>query len=126
ALRLKGEDRANGGAGWAIADEAALRRIARSSLDQLAGFAAQPRPASTAAAEPVVPETEKRSTTLAWLDDWAPEAAGIFRIFRRDEPKVETAAVEGAIEAPAVPMPRGRPMPEEVPARALAFAPEGN
>lgn len=122
AFRLKGEDKVNSTAGWAAADEATLHRIARNGLDQIAGFAAQPRQAS-AVAEPA-PTPEKRAATVAWLDDWAPEAAGIFRIFRREEARAETASGPNLAHAAAVPMPLSRPAPEEVSARALAFAPE--
>ena len=123
ALRLKGEDTASGGTGWANVDDQVLRRIARSGLDQLAGFAAAPRQ-QTAAAEPAPAQPEKPASNVAWLDDWAPEAAGIFRIFRRDEPKADVASAPAPARS-AEAAPRGRPSPDEAPAKALSFAPEG-
>lgn len=123
ALRLKGEDTASGGTGWANVDDQVLRRIARSGLDQLAGFAAAPRQ-QTAAAEPAPAQPEKPASNVAWLDDWAPEAAGIFRIFRRDEPKADVASAPAPARSAAV-APRSRASPEETPAKALSFAPEG-
>lgn len=126
-LRLKGEDRA-AGAGWATVDDQVLRRIARASLDQLAGFAAAPRQQQTAAADPVPAAPEKQGSTVAWLDDWAPEAAGIFRIFRRDEAKADVASVPA--QAPSAParsagIAAGSRSAPEAPSRALSYAPEG-
>jgi len=120
ALRLKGEDTASGGTGWTNVDDQVLRRIARSGLYQLAGFAAAPRQ-QTAAAEPAQPE--KPASSVAWLDDWAPEAAGIFRIFRRDDAKPEVASAPAPARS-AEAAPRGRASPDEAPAKAFAFAPE--
>jgi hypothetical protein len=126
AFRLKGEDKATGAVGWATADDQVLRRIARSALDQLSGFAASPRQAAAAAttADPAPqPAAEKRSSTFAWLDDWAPETAGIFRIFGRDEAKTEVAALPEQPQPGTVPMPRGRPSSElAAPSQALAYA----
>jgi hypothetical protein len=126
AFRLKGEDKANGAVGWANADDQVLRRIAASALDQLAGFATPPRQAAVdpAAAEPAPqPAGGGRSLTLAWMDDWAPETAGIFRIFRREEAKTEISALPDHSSAGAVPMPRGRPSSDAAPpSQALAYA----
>ena len=128
AFRLNGKDKAGAaGAGWAIADDQVLRRIARSGLDQLAALASSPRKQSSAAATsaPATAETEKQSSsTFAWLDDWAPEAAGIFRIIRGEEARAEPAAAADQAQTAAVPLPRERPAPEDRPARALAFAAE--
>lgn len=126
AFRLKGEDKASGGSGWATADDQVLRRIARSALDQLAGFAASPRQAAAASAtaEPA-PQlaAEKRSSTFAWLDDWAPEAAGIFRVFGREEARTEVAVLPEQPLPGTVPMPRDRPSSEmAAPSQALAYA----
>jgi hypothetical protein len=123
AFRLKGQDRAGmtGGAGWAGADEQALRRIAQNSLDQLAMFAAASGQA--AAGESVEPAPEKPGKVFAWLDDWAPEKAGIFRILRREEPRADDGGTPNQTRSAEVPMPRDRPAPDAIPARALAFAP---
>jgi hypothetical protein len=133
AFRLKGEDKATGAVGWATADDQVLRRIAGSALDQLAEFAATPRRAAAApAAEPVLePKPEPtpelasaaRGPTFTWFDDWAPEASGIFRIFRRDEATTEVAELPDQPPPGTVPMPRVRPSSEARPPRnALAFA----
>jgi hypothetical protein len=127
AFRLKGEDKATGAVGWATADDQVLRRIARNALDQLAGLAASPRQAAAAAPEPAPqPAAEGRSSTFAWLDDWAPEAAGIFRIFGPDEAKTEVAALPDQPQPGTVPMPRGRPSSELAPGLALAYASPDN
>ncbi len=124
AFRLRGADKAGTAAtGWATADDGVLRRIARSGLDQLAAMAASPRKQSTAAATPVPARVEPRKNsglTLAWLDDWAPEAAGIFRIVRREEVRPEPAAAADPAQVAEIPLPRGRPSPEDGPARAFA------
>jgi hypothetical protein len=124
AFRLNGEEKSGavGGTGWATTDDQVLRRIARTGLDQLAIFAASPRQSSVAAAEPA-PQVEKRRSTFAWLDDWAPETAGIFRIFRREKPRAEVVAAIDLPQAEEVPLPRGRPAPDGNTGRALAFAP---
>jgi hypothetical protein len=119
AFRLSGKDKAGAGAGWATADDQVLRRIARSGLDQLAVLAAAPRK-QTAAATPA-PQPERKSTsTFAWLDDWAPETAGIFRIIRGEDARAEPAATAGQPQVAEIPLPRSRPSPEEGPARTFA------
>jgi hypothetical protein len=125
AFRLKGEDKTTGAAGWATADDQVLRRIARSALDQLAGFATVPRQAAAAPAAEPAPQSSAagRNATLGWFDDWAPEKAGIFRIFRRDEAKTEVAALPEQPAPGTVPMPRGRPSSDLAPpSQALAYA----
>jgi hypothetical protein len=58
ALRISGEEPATGGQrGWASADDQTLRRIARESLTQLAGFLTNPN-------EPLAP-TPERATPAA-------------------------------------------------------------
>ncbi|MGE4255999.1 MAG: hypothetical protein AB7E84_12460 [Xanthobacteraceae bacterium] len=130
AFRLKGEDKSTGAAGWATADDQVLRRIAGNALDQLAGLAARPRQAAAAApaAESALqPTAAGRSSTLGWLDDWAPEKSGIFRIFRRDEATTEVAALPDQPPPGTVPMPRGRPSSQIAPpSQALAYASAGN
>jgi hypothetical protein len=124
-FRLTGEDK-YGPAGpqtWATADDEALRRIAQSAVQQLALFIATARPSSPATAEPPAPQ--RRSSTFAWLDDWTPEASGIFRIFRRG-PQPSIAADAGLDLPPSggIPLPKGRPAPDGAPsAAAFAFAP---
>jgi hypothetical protein len=124
-FRLTGEDKYGpaGPQAWATADDEALRRIAQSAVQQLALFIATARPSSPATAEPPAPQ--RRSSTFAWLDDWTPEASGIFRIFRRG-PQPSIAADAGLDLPPSggVPLPKGRPAPDGAPsAPAFAFAP---
>jgi hypothetical protein len=121
-FRLKGEDNAAGSAGWSNADDEVLRRIARSALDQFAGLTSGSRQAA-AASEPKKEPSQRRGSTLAWLDDWAPETAGIFRILRNDDDKpVEAAALPEQPQPGTVPMPRGRPGTDRAPSQALAYA----
>jgi hypothetical protein len=123
AFRLNGAEKANG-AGWAVADDEVLRRAARAGMSQLAVFAAA-RPSTAASAQPEPPAPAKRSAMLGWIDDWAPESAGIFRIFKR-EPKAPEIVESGIALPPLaeVPMPQRRPAPSQAPDQALAFAPE--
>ena len=122
AFRLSGEEKA-AGHGWASADDQVLARIAGAGMQQFATFAAAASaPAATATAAP----PQQRSTTFGWLDDWAPEASGIFRILRRDPSRPEIAAHAGTpVPADEVPLPRRRPAPAGVtPSSTFAFAPD--
>jgi hypothetical protein len=94
AFRLSGEERTGSAAGrnWAAAaDEALLRRIARSGMEQLAGFVAS-------AAAPASPPPGRSGSVLATRDDPRPAASGSFR---------EAAA---ALEPGSVPLPHARPV----------------
>jgi hypothetical protein len=123
AFRLNGTEKANG-AGWTVADDEVLRRIARAGMTQLAVFAAARAP-SAASAEPQAPEPAKRNAMLGWIDDWAPEASGIFRVFKREAKAPEIVDAGIALPPPGqVPMPPRRPVPGAAPDRALAFAPD--
>jgi hypothetical protein len=97
AFRLSGEERTGAAAGrnWAVAaDEALLRRIARSGMEQLAGFVAS----AAAPAAPASPPPERSGQVLATRDDPRPAAAGTFR---------EAAA---RLEPGSVPLPHARPV----------------
>jgi hypothetical protein len=111
-IRLSGEEKVAGRL-WASADDQALRRIARAGMDQLAAFLATRRTPSAGAAAP-----SRTASRAGWLDDWAPEASGIFRIFGR-APSTPAAVAEAKVHAAAddVALPRGRP--------AVAGAPSG-
>jgi hypothetical protein len=114
-FRLNGTEK---GAG--ITDDQLLRRVARAGMDQFAVFAAA-RPSAVGAAD--VPPVEKRSAMFGWIDDWAPETAGIFRIFRRETRPPEM--VDAGLPLPPageVPLPSGRPAPGAAAEQALAFA----
>jgi len=118
AFRLTGEERTAGRA-WAAADYQVLHQIARAGVTQLAAFLSNNRTAAAPTQQP------QRSAALGWLDDWTPEASGIFRILRNTparQPEM-TADARPAGAPEAVPLPRGRPTPDEVaPATAVAFA----
>jgi hypothetical protein len=94
---------------WAANDDLALRRVARAGMDQLAAFLATSR---TPSAGGPVAAPQRTVSGSGWLDDWTPEASGIFRIFGREPPGPATAA-EARVQPPAgdVPLPRGRPAP---------------
>jgi hypothetical protein len=106
-LRISGEETAKGRHkdAWAAADDAMLRRIAQSSMEQLAAFLTSP-----AVAPGTTPSTEPQ-IALADTSDSSPEAAGIFRIFRPQADPISTASAEpsGEDEAGPVPLPRARP-----------------
>jgi hypothetical protein len=121
AFRLSGEERAAGRA-WAAADDQVLARIARTSMDRFAQFAATARPPSAAAAP-----AQRTSSALGWLDDWTPESSGIFRILRREPARPPEIAADAGAQLPPdqVPLPTGRPAPAGGPSgAAFAFAPE--
>lgn len=107
ALRITGEETANSRTlgrhhdAWSAADDEMLRRIARSSMDQLAVFLTSPEVA------PSTPDSEPRMV-LAGTRDSSPESAGIFRLF---QPNADPAPIEAAQPAAAgpVPLPPRRP-----------------
>ncbi|HEY4403878.1 MAG TPA: hypothetical protein VGN55_04415 [Xanthobacteraceae bacterium] len=93
AFRLSGEEQAGAGRGWAAADEALLRRIAHSGMEQLADFmASAPAPAAPA------PAPAPGGSAVAGRDDLRPGTAASFR--------GETAALEPV----TVPLPHPRPV----------------
>lgn len=105
ALRITGEETAKEPTrdvreAWNAADDAMLRRIAASSMDQLTAFLTSPdvAPASTVAVAQV-----------SFAPDKTPEAAGIFRIFRAQaDPAPADASAAVPINA-SVPLPPRRP-----------------
>ena len=72
AMRISGSEDVKGRKAWDAADDAMLRRIASSSMDQLAVFLTSPEVA------PGTPDAEQHLALAA--QDSSPEAAGIFRI----------------------------------------------
>jgi hypothetical protein len=99
AMRISGSEDTKNGKAWDAADDAMLHRIARSSMEQLAGFLTSPDVAPAPADEPRLALTADEST---------PEAAGIFRV---SQPQADPLAAEVAPE-PAVarvPVPPKRP-----------------
>jgi hypothetical protein len=126
AFRLSGEDKgAAGPNGWAAADDQALRRIAQTGIERIALFIATARPPAAPATAETPAAPPRRSSSFAWLDDWTPEASGIFRIFRRGpQPEITADASADLPPAGQVPLPRGRPNQGGAPSgAALAFAP---
>lgn len=115
-LRITGEEAAKGRQrdAWDVADDAMLRRIAHSSMNELAVFLTSPDVA------PGTPNVEPR-LALAATSDSSPEAAGIFRIFK---PNADPAATDSADNPAAdagklVPLPPRRPasVVSEIPSR---------
>ena len=102
ALRIAGEEAAKGRHrdAWSAADDEMLRRIARSSMDQLAAFLTSPEVA------PGTPDAEPRMV-LAGARDHTPESAGIFRLFQPNADPAPTEAAQPA--AGPVPLPPRRP-----------------
>ena len=101
-LRIEGEEKAQSAPhdAWAAADDAMMRRIANTSMDQLARFLTSPvaDPASaTPAAEPAIAFGPDQTT---------PESAGIFRIFR---PQADPVSGRTA-QAPAMPAANSAPV----------------
>ncbi len=115
ALRITGEEtiKDRHSRGWTAADDAMLKRIASSSMVQLAAFLTSPEVAPNTPALAALPQL----ASLGWHDT-SPEAAGIFRIFRADADP-EAADAGQAAEPPdaetrpritgPVPLPRSRP-----------------
>ncbi len=104
-LRINGEEVAkrsgkDAGDAWNVADEAMLRRIASSSMEQLAAFLTSAEAVPVAAAGHVTP------VALIGLSDTSPEAAGIFRTFQAN---ADPAPSHLAAEAADVPLPPQRP-----------------
>lgn len=104
-LRINGEEvvkrpAKDTGDAWNAADDAVLRRIASTSMEQLAAFLTSPD-AVPVAADPGV-------TPVAFIDgsDTSPEAAGIFRTFQANADPAQSGLAEGA---PDVPLPPHRP-----------------
>lgn len=122
AVRLNGQEEATARA-WRQADDEVLRRIARAGVERLAVFLSSERPRSAPAFSASTPP-QRTSSASAGLDDWAPEAAGIFRILRGEPAPTELAADTSAPAADDVPLPRRRPARAAAGVRAaLAVAP---
>jgi hypothetical protein len=125
ALRIDGEETGQGPTkserdAWSVADDAMLRRIARSSMDRLATFLTSPG---------VAPDPADDTAETAMADtlsgpqigrlDTSPEAFGIFRVFQAhadptlqadpDLPDGTGAAIAPSELAGPVPLPPRRP-----------------
>jgi hypothetical protein len=122
AFRLNGEEKAAGRA-WAAADDQVLARIARTGMDRFAVFVSTARQPSAVG----TPGPQRTSSALDWLDDWAPESSGIFRILRHEPSRPPEFSADAGPQLPPdeVPFPKGRPAPAAGPSgAAFAFAPE--
>lgn len=114
ALRITGEEMAKGAhrEPWNAADDVVLRRIARTSMDQLAGFLTSP---DVALGTPGAPAPAEEPRLALGMDKSSPEAAGIFRIFHANADPVagKTANTPAAASGDAddVPLPQRRPQP---------------
>jgi len=96
AMRISGSEEVKSGKAWDAADDAMLKRIARSSVEQLAAFLTAP----DAAPETPVASTEPRLAMAG--DTGTPEAAGIFRVSQAH------ADPEPANPGARVPLPHSR------------------
>jgi hypothetical protein len=86
-LRISGEETAKvrHRDAWAAADDAMLRRIARTSMEQLAVFLTSPEVAP--GTSPSAPEAQ---VAMADPHESSPEAAGIFRVSRPQADPIST------------------------------------
>ena len=111
AIRLTGEEPAgaSGRGTWAAADDALLRRIAKSGIDRLAAFLATP-----GAEPPAIPQ--ERGPVVAAGDDVAPDSDRISRIVTA----ATGARAEDASPGPGAP-PAASPRPTSG-AATLAFS----
>jgi hypothetical protein len=113
ALRIAGEQTVKDAhrKGWAVADDAMLKRIAGNSMTTLADFLTSPAAAPNAPAAPMLPQI-----ALLGHHDYTPESAGIFRLFKAnaDEASPEGASpaadeTKNQVVAGPVPLPQRRP-----------------
>jgi hypothetical protein len=104
ALRITGEEVAKSHPhdAWTVADDAMLRRIARTSVEQLAAFLTSPDVAPGTPVASAEPNILLISNTAA-----SPESAGIYRMPQADP----AATAEAPADDSAVPLPRRRPIP---------------
>jgi len=113
ALRINGEESSKGPYRdpWTAADDAMLRRIARSSMEQLANFLTLPKVVPSGPIASSTPR-EPQVATIG-LRDPSPEAAGIFRIFQTNADPAPAETTETSATADnipdRVPLPRRRP-----------------
>jgi hypothetical protein len=117
ALRISGEETSTSAHrdAWAAADDAMLRRIARTRMEHLATFLTSPEIAPNGLAASAPPDAPQVATI--GVRNASPEAAGIFRIFQANADPVPAANAETPAvldkNADSVPMPRSRPAPRD-------------
>jgi len=100
-LQITGQETAqqpirDAGEAWNVADDAMMRRIAQSSMEQLTAFLTSPEVAPAA------------GTPSVALDDSSPEAAGIYRIYRANADPLSGRPADTA-HAGGTPLPPRRP-----------------
>ncbi len=130
ALRISGEETAKvrHKDAWAAADDAMLRRIANTSMEQLAAFLTSPEVAPGTAPGPVPALGQVAAVAAvaaaAAPAESSPEAAGIFRISYPQADPISTDTAESAAEdeSVAVPLPRRRPEAIVAATETLTFA----
>ena len=105
-LRISGEENAKirHRDVWAVADDAMLRRIAHSSMDQLAAFLT-----SSEVAPGTSPPAEEARVAAADVQQSSPEAAGIFRISRPQADPISTNGAGDVGDDDQQPLPRRQP-----------------
>ena len=109
ALRLSGEEKA---APAAPGRRPTMRSCAGSPAPACSSLPSWPPRRQPRLPRRAPPRAQRAAPMFGWLDDWAPEASGIFRVFRREPAKPEIAADAGPLLPPdEVPLPRGRPAP---------------
>jgi len=113
AIRLTGEEPAgaSGRGTWAAADDALLRRIAKSGIERLAAFLATPP-----AQPPAIPE--ERGPAVAAADDVTPDSDKVLRI-------LAAATVARADETSPGPGAPSGPQPQQNGVATLAFSTDG-
>jgi len=96
ALRITGQENVKGRHpdAWSVADDAMMRRIARSSMDQLAAFL------TSSDVAPATPAPARGQVALLGQRDASPEAAGIFRMARPQADPLPDSANAEAVEVP--------------------------
>jgi len=107
SLRITGAETVKGRHrdAWQAVDDAMLRRIAQSSMSELAAFL------TSAEAAPGTPDVEAAAQMTLTSASASPEAAGIFRIFRPNADPVPTQVQAEPAGDVAAPLPRRRPTP---------------
>ena len=102
AFRISGSEDAKNAKAWDAADDAMLRRIARTGMEQLAAFLTSP------AVAPDTPAPDDGPRLALTGDPSTPEAAGIFRVSQpQADPLASGVAPETAVAH--VPLPPKRP-----------------
>ena len=109
---------------WAAVDDAVLRQIARASIEQLAVFLATSRAPASPSIAPAATVAGGGRLLLGQIDDFRPEASGIFRIFGREPPAMEigAAGMDEVPRAPDIPLPPNRPAPAAANTAAFAYS----